>query len=228
MSSVRTRVFAGFGVCIALIVLAGVLGVSAIGQSQIKMQRIMQTIPSARETRDSVFQIVALQSALRGYLVTNDKSFLVETDIARQQLDTDYTALEIYSHNHPIFKHWLDEAMPLKDAIESALDIDLGAAQHGRHAAAVAGLIPLKRLVEQYQAVGPYIDDGAIGTPQIFRVQFEDAVVAGDQASRTITWLTVLVVVLVITLALLVGNVLATPSPGETRPGATPPGSWAG
>src|SRR6185312_11324737 len=103
---IAAKLYLGFGVCVLLIGVQAFLAINAIGVAQDKTQAIMQTIPSTRETRDSVLQVVALESALRGYVATSDKSFVLETDLARQQLDTDYTALEIYSHNHPVFKKW--------------------------------------------------------------------------------------------------------------------------
>src|SRR5471032_1593029 len=189
---IAAKLYLGFGVCVLLIALQAFLAIFAIGQAQNKTQSIMQTIPSTRETRDSVLQVVALESALRGYVATNDKSFILETDLARQQLDTDYTALEIYSHNHSIFKKRLDEATPIKDAIETALDRDLAAAQHGERASAIAGLVPLKKLVDQYQNVGPYIDDGTIGTPALFKTQFDDLVASQDEARSFLVWVGVI------------------------------------
>jgi len=179
---IGAKLFIGFGFCVLLIALQAVLGIVAIQQAQAKTHAIILTIPSTRETRDSVLQVVALESALRGYIATGDKSFVMETDEARTRLDEDLTALEIYSNNHDIFKRWVSDAKPQLQAIEALLDKELAAAQHGERAAAVAGLIPLKKLVDQYQTVGPYIDDGSIGTPAMFNQQFDELVTSQEEA----------------------------------------------
>jgi methyl-accepting chemotaxis protein len=181
---IAAKLFLGFGVCVGLIALQAILSITAIGQAQSKTETIKLTIPSARETRDSVLQVVALESALRGYVATGDKSFVQETDVARTHLDEDLTALKIYSNNHEVFKRWVADAEPQLIAIEAALDKELAAAQRGERASAVSGLLPLKRLVDKYQLVGGYIDDGSIGIPALFNKQFEDLLASQSNAFK--------------------------------------------
>jgi CHASE3 domain sensor protein len=171
------------------------VAITAVGEVGGDVRGIARTIPSMRETRDSVLQVVALESALRGYLATGDKSFIQETDEARTRLDEYLTALMIYSNNHEIFKRWVAEAEPQLRAIEALLDNELKAAQHGQRAEAVAGLIPLKKLVDQYRSVGPYIDDGSIGTPALINSQIDVVVGAVQRARLPLTLATVVAVV---------------------------------
>jgi hypothetical protein len=181
---VAARVLLGFAVCVGLIAVLTAVAVNTISAPQNSVRTIMQTIPSTRETRDSVLQVVALESALRGYVATGDRRFILETDVARTHLDMDLTALKIYSNNHEIFQRWVADAQPQLMAIEAALDKELAAIKRGDHASAVAGLLPLKQMVDQYQLVGPYIDDGSIGSPALLSGQF-NALLAVQAQQRT-------------------------------------------
>ena len=193
---IAAKLGVGFGVCVILIVAQAVLSTSSIVQSLAQTKTIMQTIPSTRETRDSVLQVVLVESALRGFIATGDKKFLEEMDSARTRLDEDTTALKIFGSNHAIFKKWTDEAEPQLTAIESQFDAVLKVAQAGNHQGAVGGLQKLKGLVDTYQTVGPYVDDGSIGTPALFNDLFT-ALVAQQDRSR-ITFITLGIIALIV------------------------------
>ena len=179
---IAAKLGVGFGVCVILIVAQATLSTTSIVQSLAQTKTIMQTIPSTRETRDSVLQVVLVESALRGFVATGDKKFLEEMDNARTRLDEDLTALKIFGANHPIFKKWTDEAEPQLTAVEAQFDAVLKVAQNGDHAGAVAGLKKLKGLVDTYQTIGPYVDDGSIGTPALFNDLFASLVSQQDRA----------------------------------------------
>jgi CHASE3 domain sensor protein len=85
----------GFGVCLMMVIAQAVLATTAMRASQDRTDAIVKAIPSTREVRDTVLQVSELESAIRGYAATGDKSFGARTGEARNQLDEDVTALEI-------------------------------------------------------------------------------------------------------------------------------------
>lgn len=172
----------GFGVCVILIAMQAIVSIVSISRDQSQTRAIMLSIPSTRETRDSVLQVVSLESSLRGYIATGDKKYLETTDAARTRLDEDLTALKIYSANHEIFKKWVADAEPQLIDIEASYDKTLGLAQHGKFPGAIMALDPLKKKVDAYLTVGPYLDDGSIGTPVLFNSLFSDLVGFQDQS----------------------------------------------
>jgi methyl-accepting chemotaxis protein len=174
----------GFGVCLVLVVAQAVLATTAMRASQDRTDAIVKAIPSTREVRDTVLQVSELESAIRGYAATGDKSFGARTGEARNQLDEDVTALEIYGQNHPAFKAFIKDAEPKLDAINALVDKELGLLSRGDRAAAAAGLPALRTLVESYRASGADIDDGSIKTPAVYTQLLADLGSVQQNATR--------------------------------------------
>jgi CHASE3 domain sensor protein len=174
----------GFGICLLLVITQCVLATMAMRASQDRTDRIVKAIPSTREVRDTVLQVAELESAIRGYAATGDKSFGAHTGEARNQLDEDVTALKIYGVNHPAFAKFIADAEPKLDQINTLIDKELGLLSRGDRAGAIAGLPTLRTLVDAYRSVGSEIDDGSIKTPAIYNQLLADLAGVQQQASR--------------------------------------------
>ncbi|HTW82647.1 MAG TPA: methyl-accepting chemotaxis protein [Candidatus Sulfotelmatobacter sp.] len=176
------KLFAGFAVCVLLVGVESTLAVLSTNYSQAKTHAIVNAIPSTRETRDAVLQIVNLESSLRGYAIGYDKTYLAGSDDAKTRLDEDTTALNIFAANHPLFKRWLDEATPQISAITDLADRIQNELTLHKQADAARDLLALKTKVDTFRNVGGYIDDGSIKTPAIFTSLFSELVSAQDAA----------------------------------------------
>jgi len=174
----------GFGICMVLVIGQALLAVLAMGASQDRTDAIVKAIPSTREVRDTVLQVSELESAIRGYAATGDKSFGARTGEARNQLDEDVTALKIYGVNHPAFAKFIAAAEPKLDEINALVDKELGLLARGDRAAAAAGLPALRKLVDAYRASGADIDDGSIKTPAVYTQLLADLGSVQQNATR--------------------------------------------
>ena len=172
----------GFTVCVLLVGVEATLAVLSTNYSETKTNAIVQAIPSTRETRDAVLQIVNLESSLRGYAIGYDKTYLAGSDDAKTRLDEDTTALNIYAANHQLFRRWLDEATPQIAAITDLADKIQNELTLRRQSDAARDLLALKTKVDTFRDVGGYIDDGSIKTPAIFTQLFSELVASQETA----------------------------------------------
>ena len=157
-----------FGVCLVIVVLQTAGATFAMRAAQQRTDAIVKAIPSTREMRDTVLQVSELESAIRGYAATGDKSFAQQTGDARNRLDEDVTALKIYGVNHPAFATFVAQAEPQLETINDLVDKELGALAAGKRAEATAALPKLRALVDTYSGLGKEIDDGSIATPAVY------------------------------------------------------------
>ena len=177
----------GFGICLVLVVVQCVLASLAMRASQDRTDAIIKAIPSTREVRDTILQVSELESAIRGYAATGDKSFAARTGEARNSLDEDVTALKIYGANHPAFAAFIKDAEPKLDEINGVVDKELALLSRGDRAAASADLPGLRNLVDAYRTAGADIDDGSIKTPAVYNALLAQlAMVQRDAASSFI------------------------------------------
>ena len=179
---ISLKLITGFGLCILLIIVQLVVSVVNTSIAQQRTDDIVRAIPSTRETRDTVLQIVTIESALRGYAIAADKSYLVKLDMARTKLEEDSTSLKIYSTSHPLFARWLTDAEPKINGISSSSDLILSEIREGKRDLAISQLHSLSGLVDELSSVGDYLDDGmAIKTPAIFEGLFASLTSTQDQ-----------------------------------------------
>ena len=175
----------GFGICVAIVVAQTAIATFSMRASQDRTDAIVKAIPSTREMRDTVLQVSALESAIRGYAATGDKRIAATaTDEARTRLDEDITALKIYGANHPQFAAFAKEAEPLLESINGAVDFEMRLLAQNKRAEAVRGLGDLHTLVERYGKLGADIDDGSIGTPKVYNALLASLL----ELQRTATW----------------------------------------
>jgi len=154
------KLVTGFGLCVALIIVQAIVALVTTSIAQQRTDDIVRAIPSTRETRDSVLQIVTIESALRGYALAGDKTYLKKLDDARTKLEENSTALKVYSVNHPLFAKWMADASPKIDGIATATDTILSEIRSGKRDQAISQLHALSAFVDEFAGVGDYIDDG--------------------------------------------------------------------
>ncbi len=182
---IAAKLGAGFGICLVLVITQCALATLAMKASQDRTDAIVKAIPSTREVRDTVLQVAELESAIRGYAATGDKSFAGRTGDARNSLDEDVTALKIYSLGRPAFTKFITIAEPKLDEINGVVDKELALLSRGDRAAAAAGLPALRALVDAYRTLGTDIDDGSIKTPAIYKALLADLGSVQQNATRS-------------------------------------------
>src|SRR6202165_4869226 len=107
---------------------------------QDRTDAIVKAIPSTREVRDTILQVSELESAIRGYAATGDKSFASRTGEARNSLDEEATTLKIDSLVRPSFTKSITTAGPSLDEITPGIEKELALLSRGISPAASAGL----------------------------------------------------------------------------------------
>jgi methyl-accepting chemotaxis protein len=182
---IAAKLGAGFGICLVLVITQCALATLAMRASQDRTDAIVKAIPSTREVRDTILQVSELESAIRGYAATGDKSFASRTGDARNSLDEDVTALKIYSLGRPAFTKFITTAEPKLDEINAVVDKELALLSRGDRAAASAGLPALRALVDAYRTLGTDIDDGSIKTPAIYKALLADLGSVQQDATRS-------------------------------------------
>ena len=166
---IAAKLGVGFGLCLAIIVAQCIVATLSMRVAQDRTGAIVKAIPSTREVRDTIQEVTEIESSVRGYVATGQKPFAERIGDARNRLEEDVTALKIYGANHPAFAAFITAAEPQLDAINASADRELALLARGDRAGAVAGLVPLRKLVDGYRTAGDAIDDGSIATPPVYK-----------------------------------------------------------
>ncbi len=176
----RFAIGAKLGIAFALITAIALAQVVAalvfLNVGRVRTEEMVKAIPITREVRDIAYQTVVIEAALRGWIVTGEKTYSADLDDARRRTDDAITALAIYGKNHPAFAAYEASATPKIAAFDAIADKMLSDLSQGHRNAAREQLPRLRVAGDELAHLGDDIDDGGVGVPKMYGTMFAQIV----------------------------------------------------
>jgi methyl-accepting chemotaxis protein len=132
-ASLGVKLALGFGVVIALLIVAVLLGISKTEsiQSDAMTNFADDAIPLRASTEDLPTQMVAEENAVRGFLITGDDAQLTPYEAARKALAADLEAIRPHLAAHPTMETLVGQAQTQITGLERTLADQLTLARTG-------------------------------------------------------------------------------------------------
>jgi methyl-accepting chemotaxis protein len=120
LTSVRAKLFAGFGVVVALLAITIALAIDTASSLTADAKRSFaeDAIPLRTATADLTTQMVNQETGVRGYLVTGDKASLAPYDDGRKAVAEDLEKIQPFLAGHPIMAQLIADAKPQIAALQ--------------------------------------------------------------------------------------------------------------
>jgi methyl-accepting chemotaxis protein len=136
--SIRTKLLAGFGAVLLILVGAILVGVSSAGSVNTNAQRayVEDAIPLKASAQNLLTEMVNQETGVRGFLVTGDESSLEPYVAGRKAVRAELARMEPLLANHPIMAGLVADATPQIEALEQYFESQIALVKSGRAAEA--------------------------------------------------------------------------------------------
>jgi methyl-accepting chemotaxis protein len=145
-----------------ILAIGAIVAVRGAHDVAVRGETATQTLTHAAEIQAVLADVRQLESGLRGYAATGQKSYLGDESAIRSHLDTTMTTLTAYAKTHPSFQQYVDQATAQLQLITSLIDQIAFTLDSGRHKAALASLGILKQQIDQFGTIGQGTDGIAV------------------------------------------------------------------
>ena len=131
--TIQTKLFAGFGLVLAILAIAITVGVNSTGDVSANARQTFaeDAIPLKAAAQDLLTQMVNQETGVRGYLVTGDKSSLEPYEAGRKAVREDLKKMEPLLVAHPIMADLVEEAKPRIEALEDYFESQIALVAQG-------------------------------------------------------------------------------------------------
>src|SRR3954454_5905691 len=118
--SIRSKLFAGFGLVLLILCVAIAIGVRSTGKVNSSAQQafVDDAIPLKPAAQDLLTQMVNQETGVRGYLITADESSLDPYNAGREAVRADLEHMKPLLAKHPIMAGLVADAEPQIAALE--------------------------------------------------------------------------------------------------------------
>jgi methyl-accepting chemotaxis protein len=131
--SIRTKLFAGFG--LVLLFLAAAIGIGIRAASTVNTNAddafVKDAIPLKSAAQDLLTQMINQETGLRAYLITADEASLEPYFAGREAVQKDLQQMAPLLKNHPIMADLVDKAKPQIDALQKFFESQVELAKSG-------------------------------------------------------------------------------------------------
>ena len=131
--TIQTKLFAGFGLVLAILAIAIGVGVNSTGDVSANARHAFaeDAIPLKAAAQDLLTQMVNQETGVRAYLVTGDKSSLEPYEAGRKAVREDLKKMEPLLVAHPIMADLVAEAKPRIEALEDYFESQVRLVEQG-------------------------------------------------------------------------------------------------
>ena len=131
--TIQTKLFAGFGLVLAILAIAIGVGVNSTGDVNANARHAFaeDAIPLKAAAQDLLTQMVNQETGVRAYLVTGDESSLEPYEAGRKAVREDLEEMEPLLVAHPIMADLVAKAKPRIEALEDYFESQVALVESG-------------------------------------------------------------------------------------------------
>ncbi|WP_028067688.1 methyl-accepting chemotaxis protein [Solirubrobacter soli] len=131
--SIRSKLFAGFGLVLLVLVAAIGVGARSAGKVNSDAQEAFaaDAIPLKALASDLLTQMVNEETGVRGYLITADESSLDPYNAGREAVKADLEKMQPLLAKHPIMAGLVEKAVPQIDALNKYFESQIALVKSG-------------------------------------------------------------------------------------------------
>jgi methyl-accepting chemotaxis protein len=131
--SIRSKLFAGFGLVLLVLIVAIAVGVRSTGKVNSSAQQSFaeDAIPLKAAAQDLLTQMINQETGVRGYLITADESSLDPYNAGREAVRDDLARMKPLLADHPIMAGLVADAEPQITALEKYFESQIALVKSG-------------------------------------------------------------------------------------------------